>query len=229
MAFWLSLSPAVVWTYGDEGSPPVCMAEASCTPQMGYTIALFAWAPIMHSLLMVVVLHGGAQGRHEEYEQQHRTKLQQEEEAARRAAEFKVWLPARLVPDHSTWLTWFCRLLHGLMQMATVVEHPPFHHERMASCWVPGTVHDVCAGVCPYPRSSACLSYAPGVQARPIAPTGPFVVHESDAALTVPEDLQLATDTRAAGRAEFDAHMAEKMQQEEVGAADGTPSLPHAS
>jgi len=67
------------------------------------------------------------------------------------------------------------------------------------------------------------------VQARPIAPTGPFVVHESDAALTVPEDLQLATDTRAAGRAEFDAHVAEKMQQEEVGVAGGTPSLPHAS
>jgi hypothetical protein len=45
---------------------------------------------------------------------------------------------------------------------------------------------------------------------------GPFVVHESDAPLTVPEDLQLATDSRAVERADFDAHMAAKMQQEEV-------------
>jgi hypothetical protein len=42
------------------------------------------------------------------------------------------------------------------------------------------------------------------------------LVHESDAPLTVPEDLQLATDSRAVERADFDAHMTAKMQQEEV-------------
>lgn len=55
------------------------------------------------------------------------------------------------------------------------------------------------------------------LQARPVATTGPFVVHESDAPLTVPQDPHLATDSRAVERADFDAHMADKMQQEEVG------------
>lgn len=53
-------------------------------------------------------------------------------------------------------------------------------------------------------------------QARPVAQAGPFVVHESDAALTVPQDPDLATDSRAVERAEFDAHMAAKLQAEEV-------------
>lgn len=55
-----------------------------------------------------------------------------------------------------------------------------------------------------------------------MATAGPFVVHESDAPLTVPEDPDLATDTRAVERAEFDAHMAAKMQQEEVGSTHNT-------
>jgi hypothetical protein len=42
------------------------------------------------------------------------------------------------------------------------------------------------------------------------------VVHESDAPLTVPAEPQLVTDVRAVERAEFDAHMAAKMQQQEV-------------
>lgn len=54
------------------------------------------------------------------------------------------------------------------------------------------------------------------LQARPVAQAGPFVVHDSDAPLTVPEDPDLATDSRAVERAEFDAHMAAKMQQQEV-------------
>jgi hypothetical protein len=67
---------------------------------------------------------------------------------------------------------------------------------------------------------SCCCDVCVHLQARPIATGGPFVVHESDAHLTVPEDLQLATDTRAFQRAEFDAHMAAKMQQEEVRALE---------
>lgn len=58
------------------------------------------------------------------------------------------------------------------------------------------------------------------LQARPVATAGPFVVHESDAPLTMPQDPELATDSRAVERAEFDAHMAAKMQQEEVGCRD---------
>lgn len=55
------------------------------------------------------------------------------------------------------------------------------------------------------------------------------MVHESDAPLTVPEEPQLVTDVRAVERAEFDAHMTAKMQQQEVstlqGACWGPPAL----
>lgn len=69
-----------------------------------------------------------------------------------------------------------------------------------------------------------CKHYTPhfwaahALQARPVAEVATFVVHESDAPLTVPADQQLATESRAVERAEFDAHMAAKMQQEQVGA-----------
>jgi hypothetical protein len=59
-----------------------------------------------------------------------------------------------------------------------------------------------------------------------VAQAGPFVVHDSDAPLTVPEDPDLATDSRAMERAEFDAHMAAKMQQQEVGHAHPHPLRP---
>jgi hypothetical protein len=42
------------------------------------------------------------------------------------------------------------------------------------------------------------------------------VVHESEAPLTVPVDPDFATDMRAPRRAEFDSHMAERVQREEV-------------
>lgn len=56
------------------------------------------------------------------------------------------------------------------------------------------------------------------------------MVHESDAPLTVPEEPQLVTDVRAVERAEFDAHMTAKMQQQEVSTLQrrrwGPPALP---
>lgn len=61
------------------------------------------------------------------------------------------------------------------------------------------------------------------LQARPVKAGGPFVVHESDAPLTVPEEPQLLVDSRAVERAEFDAHMAAKMQQEEVSHTECQP------
>jgi len=99
-------------------------------------MTLFAWVPIVHSLLMMVVLHGGTQERHEEYEQQHRTKLQQEEEAARRAAEFKVWLSSRFLETSAPGLgcPTGCHLLHGLRQMAVFVERPVFHPSTHDGC-----------------------------------------------------------------------------------------------
>lgn len=45
---------------------------------------------------------------------------------------------------------------------------------------------------------------------------GPFVVHESDAPLTVPVDPDLATEHRAVDRHEFDEHVTEKMREQEV-------------
>jgi hypothetical protein len=45
---------------------------------------------------------------------------------------------------------------------------------------------------------------------------GPFVVHESDALLTVPVDPDLATEHRAVDRHEFDEHVSEKMRDQEV-------------
>eukprot|EP00775_Hariotina_reticulata_P002311 gene2311-2619_t len=52
-------------------------------------------------------------------------------------------------------------------------------------------------------------------KARPLLTTGPFVVHESDAPLTVPLDPHLHTDVRAVERQAFDVKVAEKMQHEE--------------
>jgi hypothetical protein len=43
-----------------------------------------------------------------------------------------------------------------------------------------------------------------------------YQVHPSDAALTMPEEPQLATDARAMEREEFDSHIKEKWQQIEV-------------
>jgi hypothetical protein len=54
------------------------------------------------------------------------------------------------------------------------------------------------------------------LQARPVHTGGPFVVHESDAPLTVPVDPDLATEHRAVDRHEFDEHVSEKMRNEEV-------------
>ncbi len=44
----------------------------------------------------------------------------------------------------------------------------------------------------------------------------PYVVHDSDAPLTVPEDPHLATEARAPVREEFDHAVAEKMAAQEV-------------
>lgn len=44
----------------------------------------------------------------------------------------------------------------------------------------------------------------------------PFTVHESEAPLTVPDDLHLATEDRAVERNVFDAQVAEKIRQDEV-------------
>jgi hypothetical protein len=44
----------------------------------------------------------------------------------------------------------------------------------------------------------------------------PFSVHESDAPLTVPDDVVLATEERAAPREEFDRTVADKMRAQEV-------------
>jgi hypothetical protein len=49
---------------------------------------------------------------------------------------------------------------------------------------------------------------------------GPFVVHESDAPLTVPVDPDLATEHRAVDRQEFDEHVNEKMREQEVSVGD---------
>lgn len=72
----------------------------------------------------------------------------------------------------------------------------------------------------PFESQTICWLRAPLppllVQARPIPTAGPFVVHESDAPLTVPVDPHLATDSRAAERAGFDAEMADKMRRREV-------------
>ena len=45
----------------------------------------------------------------------------------------------------------------------------------------------------------------------------PFQPQPSDAPLTMPSDVHLATDTRAHEREEFDEHIKEKWQQIEVG------------
>lgn len=47
----------------------------------------------------------------------------------------------------------------------------------------------------------------------------PFTVHESDAPLTVPDDVHLATEDRAEDREEFDKAVAEKIKAQEVGGA----------
>lgn len=53
---------------------------------------------------------------------------------------------------------------------------------------------------------------------------GPYQVHESEAPLTVPVDPHLATEDRAVERHEFDAHVTERMRQEEVSfTADAPP------
>ncbi|WIA10445.1 hypothetical protein OEZ85_010637 [Tetradesmus obliquus] len=52
-------------------------------------------------------------------------------------------------------------------------------------------------------------------KARPVHTAGPFVVHESDAPLTVPVDPDLATEHRAVDRHEFDEHVTEKMREQE--------------
>jgi hypothetical protein len=54
------------------------------------------------------------------------------------------------------------------------------------------------------------------VQARPLPNSGHFVVHESDAPLTVPVDPHLYTDVRAVERQAFDVKVAEKMHCQEV-------------
>jgi hypothetical protein len=54
-------------------------------------------------------------------------------------------------------------------------------------------------------------------QARPMWAGKPFAVHESDAPLTVPDDVVLATEERAEDRGEFDRAVADKMRAEEVG------------
>lgn len=66
-------------------------------------------------------------------------------------------------------------------------------------------------------RWLASAMHSPSLaQARPVAAGGPFMVHESDAPLTVPLDPHLGTEARAAERHEFDAHVADKMLQAEV-------------
>lgn len=54
------------------------------------------------------------------------------------------------------------------------------------------------------------------MQARPLHLGGPFTVHESGAALTVPVDPHLATEERAVERHEFDTHVTERMKHQEV-------------
>ncbi|KAF6259590.1 hypothetical protein COO60DRAFT_996071 [Scenedesmus sp. NREL 46B-D3] len=53
-------------------------------------------------------------------------------------------------------------------------------------------------------------------KARPVHAGGPYVVHESDAPLTVPVDPELATEHRAVDRHEFDEHVNERMREQEV-------------
>lgn len=80
-------------------------------------------------------------------------------------------------------------------------------------------VYSTCKKPAQQALSAACDAMAPAcclLQARPVVAGGPFVVHESDAPLTVPAEPQLVTDVRAVERAEFDAHMTAKMQQQEV-------------
>ncbi|KAI8468424.1 MAG: hypothetical protein J3K34DRAFT_11810 [Monoraphidium minutum] len=52
-------------------------------------------------------------------------------------------------------------------------------------------------------------------KARPVWAGRPFAVHESDAPLTVPDDVALATEGRAGERGEFDCAVAEKMRAQE--------------
>lgn len=64
-------------------------------------------------------------------------------------------------------------------------------------------------------RRTCCCPHCNG-QARPVHTGGPFVVHDSNAPLTVPIEPHFATDTRVVERSMFDAHVAERMRIEEV-------------
>lgn len=53
-------------------------------------------------------------------------------------------------------------------------------------------------------------------QAQPMWQGNPYIVHESDQPLTVPEDPHLATEIRAVDRQVFDQAVDEKMRAQEV-------------
>ena len=65
-------------------------------------------------------------------------------------------------------------------------------------------------------REEAARRAAAEFKARPMWDGRPFEPRESGAPLTVPDDVELATEERAGERAEFDRGVAERMRAEEV-------------
>jgi hypothetical protein len=116
--------------------------------------------------------------------------LEREEEERRRAAEFKVgdWRGCQVWADCSQ----------------TLQRHTPLGHDAYTHSATPFPTHTH-----PHPPTHT--------QARPIWSGKPFVVHDSDAPLTVPAPIHLATEERAGSREEFDRTVAQRLQQQQVG------------